>query len=280
MSLHDLITAEQKRASAHLYGMFPRMVDIVKPCTRGDIEFKHVQHSEKEAYVVGRCRNELRTTDPMVQMNIGGMGWMFDTLHEKWMNRTAVIHARGDVLIGGLGMGLILWPILRKRAVRSVTVIENNTDVRDLILPTLETAQGFEKLTVEIADARTWVPTPGERFDYIWLDCVPAYGYTTAMLKVQQGWIEHFSQFHRAGSSAPKDTDNWGFQENLLWHLHGDTPVECWPKEDRRAYPIGPSDPLVRALIQDTEKVFGFKKDDTAELMAAMAFRPGVEAAS
>lgn len=270
-----LMTMKQSMASRHLYQMFPNMQDKIPAGSKGGVVFKHVQHSASEAYVVGALRNELRTTDPMVQMDIDGVGWMFDTLHEKWMNRTTVIHARGDVLLGGLGMGMILWPILAKRSVRTVTVIENNQDVVDYILPTLAAAKGIDKLQVVMADAREYEPEPGQLFDYIWLDCVPAYGYGLVMLQVHDGWMNRYQRFHRLGGAANLDgwmLDHWGYQENLLYLLHGSSGTEQheWPREDRRPYPIGPPDPAV-ALLADKYDQLGHKDIPRAELMRMMA---------
>lgn len=244
-----LLTKAQVKASQHLYRMFPNMQEKVPECRRGLVELEHTRHSHREAYVVGRTRNELRTTDPMVQMNIDRVGWMFDTLHEKWMNRTAVLNARGDVLIGGLGMGMILWPILRKRSVTSVTVLENNPDVTALILPTLDRAVGRRKLEVIEADARGW--ETDRRFDYIWLDCIPAYGYGLAFMEIHDEWIGHFNTLHRTGGQRGwHDVDHWGYQENLLYCLHGMEP-ENWPWRDRRPYPIGPPDPAIALMVAD-----------------------------
>lgn len=245
-----LLTRAQEEASAHLWGMFPRMVEKVPECTLGDVVFKHCKWTEQHAYVTGRLRNELRTTDPTLQMNIGGVGWMFDTLHERWMNRTTVVHAKGDVLLGGLGMGMILWPILRKRGVRSVTVLEMNPNVPALVLPTLAKAEGIHKLRVIEADARTWRPEGGQLFDYIWLDCVPAYGYGSPFLEIHEGWLKRYAEFHRHGGAGRCDRtlDHWGYHENLLWMLHGGKEPEDWPEEDKTPYPIGPPDPAVSLL--------------------------------
>lgn len=255
----------QWEVSRHLYDMFPLMVQKVPPCRCGAVEFKHCAWTPQQAYVVGTLRNELRTTHPTLQMNIDGVGWMFDTLHERWMNRTTVINAAGDVLIGGLGMGMILWPILAKRNVRSVTVIENNPSVPELVLPTLERAKGIEKLQVVQADARDWKPARGQLFDYIWLDCVPAYGYGLKFLELHHGWLDRYTKFHRCGASSRQAwlVDHWGYQENLLHCLHFGTDPEDWPEDDQRPYPIGLPDPAVALLAES------MGKDGTSQLCEA-----------
>ena len=252
-----LLTSRQEKASRHLYGMFPMMVDIVPEMDRGEVSIRHAFPDHERAWVEGRLRNELRTAEPMVQLDIGETGWMFDTLHEKWMNRTAVVTAHGDVLLGGLGMGLILWPILRRREVRTVTVLENNADIISLILPTLASAKGIEKLSIIEGDGRTWTPKEGVLYDYIWLDCVPCYGYGSKFLDIHGGWIERYSKFHRGTVQKSNrrmrafEVDHWGYQENLLWCMHRPLEQEDWPREDNRPYPIGPPDPFVAAIAQE-----------------------------
>ena len=47
-------------------------------------------------------------------------------------------NAYGDVLIGGLGIGMIILAIQDKSKVKSITVIEKNQEVIDIIAPQLK----------------------------------------------------------------------------------------------------------------------------------------------
>lgn len=100
---------------------------------------------------------------------VGNTLWMTDAEYECWTNQKFVEAARGDVLIAGLGLGLILGPALAKPGVRSVTVIEREPDVVALIEPTYK----CPKLSVVVADAREWTP-PAKAFDCIYLDIWPS----------------------------------------------------------------------------------------------------------
>jgi spermidine synthase len=91
----------------------------------------------------------LRLTDDSGKSQV----MMSDLYYERATCVEVVQRAHGDVLVAGLGIGMILHPILRKEAVRSVTVIEGYPDVVDLVLPTLPTS---EKLTVVLDDIYTW----------------------------------------------------------------------------------------------------------------------------
>lgn len=62
--------------------------------------------------------------------------WMTDQpceLVQMW--RDLASHAQGDVLVGGLGLGILPRMIARKKSVNSITVIEESPDVISLIEP-------------------------------------------------------------------------------------------------------------------------------------------------
>jgi hypothetical protein len=76
--------------------------------------------------------------------------------------------ATGKVLINGLGLGLAMDMALAKPDVTHVTVIEIAQEVIDL-LP--EPYRRFgDRLQINCADAFSWRPFRGERFDVVWHD--------------------------------------------------------------------------------------------------------------
>lgn len=85
---------------------------------------------------------------------------MSDTNLEKSTNYEVISQATGDVLIAGLGLGMILIPIVKKDSVKSVTVIEKHQDVIDLVWPKLKKYLGkkAEKITIIQSDIFTWKP--------------------------------------------------------------------------------------------------------------------------
>lgn len=97
---------------------------------------------------------------------------MSNTPMEVSTNREAYNAATGDVLINGLGMGMLLEAILHKPGVRSVRVIEREQEVIDLVGP------HFTDPRVQIikADAMEYQPNKGEHFDYAWHDIWPRIG--------------------------------------------------------------------------------------------------------
>jgi phospholipid N-methyltransferase len=54
---------------------------------------------------------------------------------KKTINKEKVKKANGNVLIGGLGLGLVIHNILNKQEVKSITIIEINKDLIELVKP-------------------------------------------------------------------------------------------------------------------------------------------------
>lgn len=99
---------------------------------------------------------------------VNGRLWMTDADFEWRTNLEAVSKMHGDVLLGGLGIGFVVLPILKRSSVKSVTVIENCADVIALIQPQIK----HDKLNVIEADIRAW-EVPRKAFDCIYLDVWP-----------------------------------------------------------------------------------------------------------
>lgn len=94
---------------------------------------------------------------------------MTDADFERRSNTGVVIHAEGDALIAGLGIGLILKPILANPKVSSVTVIEKSADVIALVGPRFACG----RLKIIHADIFGWKPERGRKFDCIYFDIWP-----------------------------------------------------------------------------------------------------------
>jgi len=97
----------------------------------------------------------------------GGRLLMSDTPQE-YRDHVLFIHrARGHVLINGLGLGMVIAAIQDRANVQSIMVNEISEDVIKLVGPTYEK---HPKVTINHADAYTWKPTNGQKFDAIWHD--------------------------------------------------------------------------------------------------------------
>jgi hypothetical protein len=76
-------------------------------------------------------------------------------------------NATGDVLIGGLGLGMCHQPLIDNEAVTSVTIIEVAQDVVDLVW---EDCAKDDTFSVVVADFETWTPPENSSFDTVWGD--------------------------------------------------------------------------------------------------------------
>lgn len=104
-----------------------------------------------------------------VRLVVGGEIMMSDTRMEQATNLEFVRAARGSVLIAGLGLGTVLVPILKKRSVQHVLVVEKSLDVIALVQPFFKQ----RKLLVRHGDIFEWTPSSWERFDTIYFDIWP-----------------------------------------------------------------------------------------------------------
>ena len=84
--------------------------------------------------------------------------------HEGFYNRAA-----GEVLIAGLGIGMILEAVAKKPEVKRVTVVEVSQDLIDLVWPTYQARYG-DKIQIVCADINSWRPASGHRYDCAWFD--------------------------------------------------------------------------------------------------------------
>ena len=82
--------------------------------------------------------------------------------HDWLMSRLS-----GDILIGGLGIGMINIPLLASSDITSVTIVEKNQDVIDLVW---DNCPKDDRFTLIHADINTWTPPEGSSWDVAWFD--------------------------------------------------------------------------------------------------------------
>ncbi len=105
----------------------------------------------------------------------GGVLVMSDTPDEMNDHYDAVREAKGDILINGLGLGMVLFSAMEKfddydvYLVRHATVIEKSEDVINLVGPYYKEMYG-DKIKIIHADALEWKPPKGVRYQMVWHD--------------------------------------------------------------------------------------------------------------
>jgi len=111
----------------------------------------------------------------------GGV-WMSDTPMEQEALRIPSIIAKGDVLIVGLGLGLLPTLIkMRNKMVDSITIIEKNREVGNLVYNKIES----RKTSLLLNDGESYLAVPGRKFDFIFIDI---WGSITAPMKEIDRW--------------------------------------------------------------------------------------------
>jgi len=155
---------------------YQEMTKVLPECELGEAKITHVT-VDRDASAMTAIR-AIRDPGSYVaegtycQLHVGRSLMMSDTRMEKRSNLGVLMNARGSVLIAGLGIGLILLPLLKDPQVEKITVIEKSADVIKLVEPYLRKAAGenASKLTVICADIFVWEPPKGQKWDTIYFD--------------------------------------------------------------------------------------------------------------
>jgi hypothetical protein len=131
------ITEEETRSLWNIRNALRNPAMIVRAGT-----FKRLTH-DRRGVIMSNTRMEVNTA--------------YEAFHD----------ATGRVLINGLGLGMVLEGILSKPEVEYVRVVELDQDVIDLVGPHFKNDKRVE---IICADAYTYRPAKGEKFDYVWHD--------------------------------------------------------------------------------------------------------------
>jgi len=95
---------------------------------------------------------------------------MSNTPMEVHTNLPFLNSAKGNVLINGLGLGMVLHVLVDSPAVTKITVVEQELDVISLTAPHFRNAMLSGKLEIVHDNAFTFEPPPGAHYDVVWHD--------------------------------------------------------------------------------------------------------------
>lgn len=112
------------------------------------------------------------TAGQYVKLSVNNILMMSDTDMEKRTNYEFISNAKGDVMIAGLGIGLILHNLEKKvktGEVKSITIYEKYQDVIDLITPYYK----HLPINVKCEDILNYLPPKEEIYDTIYFDIWP-----------------------------------------------------------------------------------------------------------
>lgn len=155
------------------------MVEVVPEKQVGIAKVEHFEVSEAEASLsrirtmATRGRELPVTAGKFARLFVGKELVMTDTDMERSSNAELIRRARGNVLIAGLGLGMILVPLLKKEEVNTILVIEKQKDVIDLVAPSFQEAIDDERLHIFHEDIFKWTPPEEWEFNTIYFDIWP-----------------------------------------------------------------------------------------------------------
>lgn len=109
--------------------MYKDMTEILKDGKAGDFELSHYEIGQNDLYAMLHGI----PSGKFIKLTRRGEVVMSNTGMEKRTNSSFVVKAHGNVLIGGLGIGLILLAIQDKEEVKQITVVEKNKEVIELV---------------------------------------------------------------------------------------------------------------------------------------------------
>ena len=143
--------------------MYKNMVELLSPTENGDFKLENFRIEN------GNLSAILQGINPgnYIRLMHNGEVVMSDTYMEKRTNSGFCMNAYGDVLIGGLGIGMIIMAIQDNENVKSITVLEKYQEVIDMITPQLPFN---DKVNIICADVFDWKPKKGQKFDCIYMD--------------------------------------------------------------------------------------------------------------
>lgn len=107
------------------------------------------------------------------QLRVHGTLMMSDTTMERETNKEFTQKAHGLILVAGLGIGLILFPLLDREDIEHITIVEKSQGVIDLVGPALKAKFG-DRLEIVCEDIFKWKPAKGQMFDTIYFDIWPS----------------------------------------------------------------------------------------------------------
>lgn len=180
---HQLQLTQESLRKPRPAGIVPMVDVLTKPVKSGNVWLEHFEISPSQATIENlRYANDGHpelaiAPGKYVKLMVDGQTMMSDVPMEMLTNAEVINRAKGRVFIAGLGMGMILIPILASHRVKTVTVVESNLDVLKIVLPQLQAYMGgsgldLRKLKIIHCDVLKYIPQDG-KFDTIYFDIWP-----------------------------------------------------------------------------------------------------------
>lgn len=89
---------------------------------------------------------------------------------ELLSNYEFIQNAEGDIIVFGLGLGLIIFPLLSCNLVKSITIVEKNDKIINYVGSVVKKMDLENKVSLIHSDAHSFVSSEKNSFDYIYFD--------------------------------------------------------------------------------------------------------------
>lgn len=158
---------------------FKPMADLLKPGKIGEAELTIFEVTPEDAAFTSireaatGGREQAVPPGKYTKLKVKGCLMMTDTPMEQRTNMMLLHHAKGEVLIAGLGVGMVLVPLLANPKVTSILVIEKFKDVIDLVAPFFQDAIDDGRLHIINEDIFDFRPQEDWTWDTIYFDIWP-----------------------------------------------------------------------------------------------------------
>lgn len=192
---------------------------------------------------------------------------MSDTPMERYTNQAFIENAKGDVLIGGLGIGMLIAGLIWKNVqsddqiIDSITVVEKDSALIELIKPIIEVFVNFTNydsgypvaLNIIQDDVYTYPDKhPEKKYDYVYIDIWDDYiGYRKyqdiflELKELYQNITDHFDAwgyydaFHNEDDLSPIEQQEFAeYTANMVNYriVNGEYPKEILDNLDEYAH--------------------------------------------
>jgi hypothetical protein len=155
---------------------YAKMIDLIPESRSGDVQIRHIEVGKQDSEMTklrALINNRPREYIPAgryAQLIVGGELMMSDTPSEQRENLELIQMAYGRVLIAGLGLGMVLVPLLANPNVGDITVVELSWHVIKLV------GRHFDdpRLRIVQGNINSWKAPRGARWETIYLDIWPS----------------------------------------------------------------------------------------------------------
>jgi spermidine synthase len=152
--------------------MFVPMIDVIPKGQLGAASIDHIDVQDIDIWNA-RLTGSRTTPGRYCRLTVNNELMMTDTRDEQISNYRLCWRACGDVLITGLGIGMVLIPLCRKPEVASVTVVERSSDVIALVEQPLRRFIGEDAGKLAILNDDAFCYRPSRSYDVIYHDIWP-----------------------------------------------------------------------------------------------------------